>query len=537
MLQRLSLAVLLLRKCYTMGSYRPRIRFLAGCAPTVMDRRQFLAIPLMLNTAPRAARRFHLSVSPDGLEQNPELLQLASNAGVTTVWLAGYLYGHWYYTPERLGAMAKKVRHMGMEAEVVFVPLGHPGDSLGARKGEPPLIPPPHWKQCVHLDGTTHWGTSLHAPAMQENAAALARLDGLRFTRVFLDDDFRLATGPGTIGGCFCEAHWKRFANIHGYGASVRDQLAGDIGARNLSPKLKAWIDFHGSELTACFRDLQRAQPLLKLGNMVMFLGAEKAGIQLDEYRDVPFRVGELMFSDRQFDPVKGKTDELFSSLFHRRFARPELAYSETTAFPADRLSASNMAAKLAVSTLSDVRNTMMMSGLTPFPMAHWDVLGPAMKKQAAIHAQVAGHKPSGPFKHYWGEHSRYVGDDKPFSLFLAAGVPFEICDTAPSNGWTFLSEADAADRPKSAGTEFVSRRDVPETLPDLFAFRRRILSRLSNVPYIEEEEPVVCSWLPAARRILVWNLANESRTLTLRHRSRRIPVSANALELVVLSI
>ena len=82
-----------------------------------------------------------------------------------------------------------------------------------------------------------------------------------------------------------------------------------------------------------------------------------------------------------------------------------------------------------------------------------------------------------------------------------------------------------------------MTRRDVPETLPDLFAFRRRILSRLSNVPYIEEEEPVVCSWLPAAKRILVWNLTNERRTLTLRYRSRRISVSANSLELVVLSL
>ena len=65
------------------------------------------------------------------------------------------------------------------------------------------------------------------------------------------------------------------------------------------------------------------------------------------------------MFNDKSFAPVKGKTDELFSSLFHRRFVSPELAYSETTAFPADKLSASNMAAKLSVSLLSDVHNTM----------------------------------------------------------------------------------------------------------------------------------------------------------------------------------
>jgi len=498
-----------------------------------MNRRQFFATPLLLQSAPRAVRRFHVCLPADALEQTPDLLGLSVNAGVTTIWLAGYLYGHWYYTPERIGAIARKIRRAGIDAEVVFVPLGHPGDSFGAQKGEPPLVPPAHWKQCVHADGSRHWGTSLHAPAVRENAAALARLDGFGFTTVFLDDDFRLATGPGRVGGCFCEEHWKKFAQTHGYAAGIREQLAGDIQARNLSPVLRAWVDFHGSELTSCFRELQRGRPELTLGNMVMFLGAEKAGVRLADYRDVPFRVGELMFSDREFDPVKGKTDELFGSLFHRRFARPELAYSETTAFPAGKLSAANMAAKLAISTLSDVRNTMMMSGLTPFPLDHWQVLGPAMKNQAALHAQVAGHKPTGPFKHYWGEHSRYVGDDKPYSLFLAAGVPFEVCDAPPTSGWTFLSDADGA----APATERITRRRTPETLADLFAFKRRILTRLGNAPYIEEDEPVVCSWLPTARRVLVWNLSQSRRTLTVRQGERRIPVVADSLELVSVAL
>jgi hypothetical protein len=72
------------------------------------------------------------------------------------------------------------------------------------------------------------------------------------------------------------------------------------------------------------------------------------------------------MFSDKNFSPVKGKTDELFSSLFHRRFVKPTLAFSETTAYPANQLSAKNMAAKLHISTISDVRNTMMTGYCNP---------------------------------------------------------------------------------------------------------------------------------------------------------------------------
>ena len=82
------------------------------------------------------------------------------------------------------------------------------------------------------------------------------------------------------------------------------------------------------------------------------------------------------------------------------------------------------MAAKLAVSTIADVRNTMFMSGVTAFPREHWETLGPAMKRQAELHRRVAGHDLAGRSKHFWGEASRYVGDDNPFSLFLARAYP-----------------------------------------------------------------------------------------------------------------
>ena len=88
------------------------------------------------------------------------------------------------------------------------------------------------------------------------------------------------------------------------------------------------------------------------------------------------------MFDDASFGRVKGKTDELFSVLFHRRFVEPDRAFSESTAFPADKFSTAHLAAELTVSTIADVRHTMFMSGLTPFPRAHWVTLGPAMREQ-----------------------------------------------------------------------------------------------------------------------------------------------------------
>jgi len=300
-------------------------------------------------------------------------------------------------------------------------------------------------------------------------------------------------------------------------------------------------VDFWCDHLGACFHAQQSAAPHIQLGIMVMYLGAEKAGIRLADYSHTPFRVGELMFADAQFHPVKGKTDELFSALFHRRFVSPELAFSESTAYPPDRLSAPNMAAKLATSTIADVRNTMFMSGILPFPVSHWATLAPAMKKHAAIHRQLAGHKPSGPFKHYWGRHSRYVGDDHPYSLFLGTGVPFEVTGEPPSEGWTFLSDADSAGleggQISSPGTVFLSRlriagaRQVNESMADLFRLKAELLPKLRKFPVVLDEKPVVCAWYPTARSALLWNLAEQRETFTIEYAGKRRHVEVGPLD------
>ncbi|MBI4889775.1 MAG: hypothetical protein HY821_04060 [Acidobacteria bacterium] len=501
-----------------------------------MLRRNFLSCFPALTAAPNAkARRYHVCLNTEVLEQNPKLLETVRRAGVDTIWLCGFLYGHWYYTPQKIREWAARIRKAGMGVEVIHVPLGHPGDSLGAKSGEPPLTPPGHWRQGVRLDGTRHWGTSLHAPATEENAAAIGQWKGSGFRTVFLDDDFRLATGPGTIGGCHCDEHWAAFQKKAG--PQNREALAADIRARALTPAVRAWVEFQCDELTGCHRRLAAgARDGMQVGVMVMYLGSEKAGIRLTDYGGVPFRVGELMFADRQFDAVKGKTDELFSCLFHRRFVAPGLAYSESTAFPADKLSAANMAAKLCISTICDVRNTMFMSGLTPFPATHWETLGPAMRRQAEIHSRVAGLSPSGPFQHYWGEASRYVGADKPYSLFLALGVPFEAAGEGPREGWTFLSDDDARYR-GAARARFVTRAEVGETLPELWAFRRRILPEIGLTPYVEEETPVVCCWYREKSLAVVWNLLPEARAVTVRYGrwNRRVALGALGMELVEL--
>ena len=510
---------------------------------------------------------------------------------MNTVWLAGFFYGFRPYPQEQITKAQRLAAHAGLRAELITVPLGHPGESLGSRDGDFPLTPPKHWRLGERFDGKRFAGTSLHAPATEENAAALRDLRRLGFHRAFVDDDFRLARGPGEIGGCFCADHRAEFLRTHGFGDTRWSELLDDVCARRLTKLLRSWVDWNCDQLTASFRAQQRAFGG-EFGNMIMYLGAEKAGIRLRDYRHVPVRVGELMFDNTSFGRVKGKTDELFSVLFHRRFIAPDRAFSETTAYPADKLSAAHLAAKLTISTIADVRHTMFMSGLTPFPRAHWSTLGPAMREQARLHELVAGHRPCGPFKHVWGEAQRYVGDDKSFSLWLAAGVPFEVVEEPARDGWNFLSDFDARELPSAkpafsgqlvcrtqpavgsrhdleiaqrghepggagvspascwaerrnapAGRQrsqerFMGRQRmevVPETLDALFAFKRRVRASLANVPMVEEETPMICAWYPSVKRVLLWNLLPEPRRVTVSFRGRQRPAELGPLGSAVL--
>ncbi len=538
-----------------------------------------LACQLVGYAKPRQSKRrdYHVCLAPPIIEREPELLEIVRAAGVETVWLAGFFYGFRPYPLEQIIKAQHLAARAGLRAELITVPLGHPGDSLGSRDGDFPLTPPKHWRLGERFDGKRFAGTSLHAPATEENAAALRDLRRLGFRQAFVDDDFRLARGPGEIGGCFCSKHRAEFLRTYGFSDARWSELLDDVRSRRFTKLLRSWVDWTCDQLTTSFCAQQRAFGG-EFGNMIMYLGAEKAGIRLRDYRRVPVRVGELMFDDTSFGRVKGKTDELFSALFHRRFVEPDRAFSETTAYPADKLSAAHLAAKLTISTIADVRHTMFMSGLTPFPRAHWTTLGPAMREQARLHELIAGHRPRGPFKHVWGEAQRYVGDDRPFSLWLAAGVPFEVVAEPARDGWNFLSDFDARELPPaksgfsgllvcrtqprwispSPPSTPLSRAQmgeeggreggegqirsggqhmevVPETLDALFAFRRRVRASLANVPVVEEETPIICAWYPSAQRVLLWNLLPDPRRVTVSFRGRQRPAELGPLGSAVL--
>ncbi len=173
------------------------------------------------------------------------------------------------------------------------------------------------------------------------------------------------------------------------------------------------------------------------------------------------------------------------------------------------------------------------------------------MKKSAQIHEEIAGLKPRGPFKHFWGWDSRMVGKDKPFSLFLASGIPFEVIDGITENGWIFLSNEDANSivegRVASKSNNLVVRKEakingnefieLDETLDDIFAFKKRIIPKLSNIPYVEGEIPVIFSWYPTGGKALLWNVNEERQNYTIKRGDKAVQsVIVEGLDVMLIS-
>ena len=71
--------------------------------------------------------------------------------------------------------------------------------------------------------------------------------------------------------------------------------------------------------------------------------------------------------------------------------------------------------------------------------------------------------------------------------------------------------------------------------MTDLFALKHEILPRLGNVPYMEQDLPVVCAWYPTARAVLLWNLQEKPASLTVRKGQSKRAVVVGALGVTLL--
>ena len=78
-----------------------------------------LGKPARVAAGEKQVRRYHLSISEDALEADADLLDVVRRAGVTDVWVTGFLYGHWYYSADRIETWRRRVADAGMAAHII----------------------------------------------------------------------------------------------------------------------------------------------------------------------------------------------------------------------------------------------------------------------------------------------------------------------------------------------------------------------------------------------------------------------------------
>ncbi len=485
---------------------------------------------------------YHACLTAQAIATDAGLLPRMKSAGIDRIWLIAWGYGHWFAPPEQLAAARAACMAAGLEAQPIVLPLGHPGESLGLTDTVFPLTPPSHWRLAEDEHGRNFCGTSLHAPATDENVAALRVLARLGFRHVLLDDDARLARSPGQVGGCFCNAHRVAFLAAGRRPAAAWSKLLDAVRQRRTTALVRAWLGFQQAEMSGFLAALDAADPRLDITTSAMELGDEKAGIPLTNLRGRGLRVGEGHFSDAAFASVEGRCTELFSALFHRRFVRRDRSFSETTAFPHDQLSSDNLVAKLAVPLIADVGTVLFMSGVTPYPADRYAALSAALPRHRLAAAQIAGAALAGPLTHWWGEASRLSGAESPAVRWLALGVPFSVAAQRPGTGVVVAAPGDAAELATRGATVLTTvaipgTQRVSDDWPAWWVWRRSLLAGPVDFPYVVDEEPTVCAWYPAARRVVLWEVSGRARTVTLRSRGGDQQVALPALGWCVVTV
>lgn len=332
-------------------------------------------------------RSMNYDVSPVDVMKNPlfpERLERMKKAGVDSLWLAGYMYGHYDSDEETLFRAKKRLEEEGMRVGVISLPVGHPGNALNPDDPTLDLRIPDHWHYRVDKNGKTEYFCGcVDENLVADNRKAAEIYAQMGFERHFFDDDLRLGNWGTEIRGCFCDRCIEKFNRQHGLALSrqqLKNACEGDPGMEEIR---EAWIQFNCDKITAFMRETN--MPGMQSGIMVMHNGGRKHGISIPDIKkavpDCLFRVGELQFDDQRFCAPGGKDVLAQSVREHLSLIGSNEAYSESTVFPAAALSPENLIEKIRLELSLGLQNIFLMSGSWFLSEPYWDIL--AREKEA----------------------------------------------------------------------------------------------------------------------------------------------------------
>ena len=313
-------------------------------------------------------------VRPDFLP----FLRRMKAAHVTDVWLWGLFSGRHSSTPETMVQAKHILEEEGFGTGIIFLPVGHPGNSLNPDDENVELRLPANWTYRADRDGEPiYYCGCINEALLEDNAAGAALYRDMGFTRQFMDDDARLGNWRGVLQGCYCDACIKAFSHRVGT-VYTRPEL---VAALEESPALaKEWAVFTCEKVTALAQAVH--VPGVQPGIMIMHDGDERHGIDIKQLAgvcdDMMFRVGEYYFDDIKFGPRAGKLSLITGAMRHMDAIHAAAGahyphiYTETTVFPQNRLTPDNLFLKARMELVAGLPRLYLMSGTAMLGDVYW---------------------------------------------------------------------------------------------------------------------------------------------------------------------
>ena len=297
------------------------------------------------------------------------------SAGVETIFVFGYFYGH-YESPEEEIARARRVlEDEGFRTGVINLPCGHGGNALDPNDATLRLEIGDRWQ--MRADGTGRrcpTAACIEEKMIADSRSANEVFRQMGYRRLICDDDLRLGPWGEGLRGCFCERCMAEFSALAGR-TVARSELMNEENDALRS----RWMDYQCAKVT---RFLTETTPRdMQGGIMVMHNGDRRHGIDIPAIRaampdDFMLRVGEGHFSDAAFlDPRAQASLEASIRTHMALFGDDARCYSESTVYPANALSPENWIRKMEIEIQCGLRNLFLMSGTWFFTDPYWDML------------------------------------------------------------------------------------------------------------------------------------------------------------------
>ncbi len=298
-------------------------------------------------------------------------------AGVSTVWLDNFIYGVWQNSLEDARRAKSMLEEEGFEVQAITVPLGHGGGDALNGDGSDPTIPPT-WRNRVGADGSLLGTTTCVDDVVIADCrqAAEAHLE-LGFTKLFYDDDLRMASWGPALQGCYCDRCLDRFyKKFPQYDGMAREDIR-----RLATPGDDLWEAWATIQCDSVLRFLKEVTPEGQTpGIMLMHNGDRRHGLDIvrmrEAFPDALFRVGECHFGDNEFlHPLAKPSIDTCIKKQLSLIGSSKNAFSETTTYPVGALSPANWIEKMRWEIRAGLRNIYLMSGNVFLTAPYWEAL------------------------------------------------------------------------------------------------------------------------------------------------------------------